>query len=175
MIEPFAEVRPLGAADLPDYKALRDEMLLAHPEAFTSDAAAEQRKEPAEYLQRLGLGRTDGGHFVLGARRGPRLLGAIGCERDPRTKVRHVGHVIGMMVRPEARGQGVGRALLAACVGEARRAGLEMLTLNVTAGNVPAIALYESSGFVTCGRVPRALKVAAAYHDKLHMALDLRR
>ena len=31
-------VRALGEADLPAYKALRDEMLEAHPDAFTSDA-----------------------------------------------------------------------------------------------------------------------------------------
>jgi len=31
-------IRALGAADLADYKRLRDDMLAAHPEAFTSDA-----------------------------------------------------------------------------------------------------------------------------------------
>ena len=79
-------------------------MLALHPEAFTSDAESEAGKEPADYLHRLGLERRDGGHFVLGAWRGKRLLGAIGCEREARLKVRHIGHVIGMMVRPEARG-----------------------------------------------------------------------
>ena len=67
-------------------------------------------KEPTDYLQRLGLERRDGGHFVLGAWRGKRLVGAIGCERDERLKVRHIGHIIGMMVRPEARGAGHRRA-----------------------------------------------------------------
>ena len=39
-----ADIRPLAVADLPTYKALRDAMLIAHPEAFTSDAATEARK-----------------------------------------------------------------------------------------------------------------------------------
>ena len=168
-------VRPIGVAELADYKALRDEMLLAHPEAFTSDAAAEQRKEPAEYLQRLGLDRRDGGHFLLGAWRGSRLVGSIGCERDSRMKVHHVGHVIGMMVRSEARGQGIGRSLLEALVAEARRAGLELLTLTVTSSNASAIALYEHNGFVAYGTLPRALKIGARYHDKLHMVRELPR
>lgn len=170
-----AAVRPLTVADLPAYKALRDEMLFAHPEAFTSDAATEARKEPAEYLQRLGVGRREGGHFTLGAWRGSKLMGAIGCEREASVKMSHIGHVIGMMVRPEARGQGIGRALLETTIAEARRAGLETLMLTVTAGNASAVALYESSGFFVWGTLARALKIGARYHDKLHMALELRR
>lgn len=169
----YAVVRRLAAADLADYKALRDDMLLAHADAFTSDAATDRRQEPADYLQRLGLDRSGGGHFLLGARRGARLLGAIGCERDARQKVNHIGHVIGMMVHADARRHGVGRALLDACIAEARRAGLETLTLTVTAGNDAAVALYETSGFVRFGLLTRALKVGRVYHDKLHMALVL--
>ncbi len=166
-------VRPLAAADLADYKALRDEMLLAHPEAFTSDAAAERHKEPADYLQRLGVDRPEGGHFLLGALRGRRLVGSIGCERDPRLKVRHIGRVIGMMVRREARRQGIARALLEAGIGEARRAGLDTLVLTVTEGNDAAVSLYASAGFVTCGRLPRAIKLGGVYHAKLEMTLAL--
>ena len=167
-------IRPLVASDLVDYKQMRDDMLLAHPEAFTSDAAAEKKKEPADYLHRLGLDRRGGGHFLLGAWSGRRIIGAIGCERELRLKVQHIGHVIGMMVRPEARGHGVGRDLLDACIAETRHTpGLEMLTLTVTAGNSAAIRLYESSGFVAYGTLPRALKLGNVYHDKLHMAFAL--
>ena len=90
-----------------------------------------------------------------------------------RLKVRHIGHVIGMMVRPEARGRGLGALLLEACIAEARHAGLEMLTLTVTAGNAGAVRLYERHGFVAYGTLRRAIKVGGRYHDKLHMALVL--
>ena len=166
-------IRLLVAADLPAYKVLRDDMLFAHPEAFTSDAAEERAKEPTDYLHRLGLDRRERGQFVLGAWRSERLLGAIGCEREARLKVRHIGHVIGMMVRPEARGSGLGALLLEACIAEARHAGLEMLTLTVTAENAGAVRLYERHRFVAYGTLRRALKVGAHYHDKLHMALVL--
>jgi ribosomal protein S18 acetylase RimI-like enzyme len=168
-------IRPLVAADLSAYKLLRDDMLFAHPEAFTSDAAEERSKEPADYLQRLGLDQRERGHFVLGAWRGERLVGAIGLERDRRRKGRHIGHIVGMMVRPEARGLGVGRELLDALIGEARRSdGMEMLTLTVTASNTPAVRLYETSGFVSYGTLVRAIRLESGqYHDKLHMALDL--
>ena len=170
----FALIRPLVVAELAGYKELRDEMLFAHPEAFTSDAATDRRKEPTDYLHRLGVDRRDGGQFLLGAWRGARLVGAIGCERDARLKVRHVGLVIGMMVRAETRRRGVGQALLEACIATARGAGLETLTLTVTAGNAGAIGLYERNGFAAYGLLTRAIKVGPTYHDKLHMALDLR-
>jgi ribosomal protein S18 acetylase RimI-like enzyme len=77
------------------------------------------------------------------------------------------------MVTAHARGRGVGRDLLDAAVAGGCEAGLEMLTLNVTAGNVAAIHLYESSGFIRCGNLPRALRVGRMYHDKLQMVLML--
>jgi GNAT superfamily N-acetyltransferase len=168
-------IRRLAAADLAAYKELRDAMLEAHPEAFTSDAAEERAKEPTDYLHRLGLDRRERGQFVLGAWRGERLVGAIGCERDRRRKGRHVGHIVGMMVRPEARGHGIGRDLLQGLIGECRRIeGVEMLTLTVTAGNAPAVRLYESSGFLVYGNLRRAIRLdSGQYHDKLHMVLPL--
>jgi len=166
-------IRALVAADLAEYKRLRDEMLAAHPEAFTSDATTESAKVPGDYLHRLGLDHDDGGQFVLGAWMGRRLVGAIGCERDDRVKVRHIGHVIGMMVRRTVRRQGLGGQLLVDCIEQARRAGLEMLTLTVTAGNASAVQLYERFGFVRYGTLRRALRIGTEYHDKLHMALML--
>ena len=76
------------------------------------------------------------GQFTLGAWDGRALLGVVSCERDMRLKVRHIGHLIGMMVADHAAGRGIGRLLLQACIDEARSAaGLELLTLSVTAGN----------------------------------------
>ena len=149
-------------------------MLAAHASAFTSDAAEGRARTQDSYLARLGLDRTDGGHFTLGAWDGGALIGAIGCERDERIKVRHIGHIVGMMVRDEAQGRGIGRALLAECIALARRAdGLELLTLTVTAGNRAAIGLYERFGFVRYGSLPRAICVAGQYHAKDLMVLVL--
>ena len=167
-------VAPLVADDLPAYKALRDEMLSLHPEAFTSDAPTEALRPASAYLPRLGLDRPDGGQFTLGAWRAHRLIGAIGCERDLRLKVRHIGHIVGMMVHADARGRGVGRALLDACIAQVRRAsGLELLTLSVTSSNVSAIGLYEAAGFRRYGRLASAIKLGDRYLDKDLMALPL--
>jgi len=165
-------IRRLGPADLVDYKQLRDAMLAAHPESFSSDAAPE--RPPESYLPRLGLQRPEGGEFTLGAWQGERLVGAVSCERDARTKVRHIGHIRGMMVRTDVQHAGIGRALLGACIAQARGAdGVVMLTLTVTAGNASAVRLYERAGFMRYGRLPRAIRVDGVYHAKDQMVLDL--
>ena len=165
-------IRRLVPDDLPAYKDLRDAVLTEHPEAFTSDAAPERSHE--SYLSRLGLDRPEGGEFTLGAWQRERLVGAVSCERDPRPKVLHIGHVIGMMVRSDAQGLGIGRALVDACISEARTArGLVMLTLTVTAGNASAVHLYERAGFTRYGRLERAICVDGEYHAKDQMTLSL--
>lgn len=165
-------IRRLVPADLPAYKDLRDTVLAAHPEAFTSDAAPE--RSPDSYLSRLGLDDPEGGDFTLGAWQGERMAGAVSCERDPRTKVRHIGHVIGMMVRVDLQGCGIGRALLDACIAEAHAArGLVMLTLTVTASNASAVRVYERAGFMRYGRLERAICVNGVYHAKDQMTLSL--
>jgi ribosomal protein S18 acetylase RimI-like enzyme len=173
MAEPIT-IRALGAADLQAYKALRDAMLAAYPDAFTSEAAAEVRKPATTYASRFGLDRPEDGHFTLGAWLGDRLVGAITCDREQRSKTRHIGHLVGMMVDTGAQGRGVGHALLDAFLEAARRCdGLEMITLTVTSTNAAAIALYRRAGFEPYGTQRRAIKVGARYHDKDHMVLVL--
>lgn len=167
-------IRLMGAPDLAAYKALRDLMLAAHPEAFTSDAETELRRPPETYLARVA-GAADGGWpFTLTAWHGEWLCGAITCERDERVKVRHIGHVVGMMVHPDARGRGVGRTLLEACITQCqRRHGIELLKLSVTSGNIAAIRVYEHAGFTRYGRLERAVRIGAVYHHKDLMVLHL--
>jgi ribosomal protein S18 acetylase RimI-like enzyme len=167
-------VRPLAAEDLNAYKALRDEMLGAHPDAFTSDAEGERRKAPGAYLGRLGLDRPEGGHFLLGAFAGDALVGALGCDRDPRPKVRHLAQIVGMMVRPQWRGRGVAHALLQACIERARAGGVETLTLSVTVGNHDAERLYARAGFERYGVLPDAVRESGRSHDKALMRLTIR-
>lgn len=173
MREPHS-IRLLKLHELAAYKQLRDTMLSEHADAFTSDATAERRRSAESYASRLGFDRPEGGHFALGAWCGSALVGAVSCERDNRVKVRHIGHVTGMMVAAPARGCGIGAGLLAACITEARCAeGLELLTLTVTSGNHTAVRLYERAGFVRYGRLERALKIAGTYLDKDLMSLRL--
>ncbi len=171
-------IRRLDARDLAAYKALRDQALAAFPDAFTSDVLEERRREASDYLQRFGTDRRDGGHITLGAFEGDGpeapLVGAASLEHDRRIKVRHLAHLIGMMVRADRQGRGIGAALLDAALAAARSSeGLERLTLTVTDGNDAAIGLYASRGFVVYGRLDDAIRVGRRQLAKLHMTRSL--
>jgi ribosomal protein S18 acetylase RimI-like enzyme len=170
---PDLRVRALGDADLDAYKALRDHALAHHEEAFTSDAATEAERSAQSYRARLG--GAPQGNFTLGAWRGDRLVGAISCERDARSKVRHVGHIVGTMVMKDQQAQGVGRALLEALIALASADDeIHQLTLSVTSSNHAAVRLYESAGFARYGTQPRALRVGGRFFDKDLMQLALK-
>ncbi|HYQ99917.1 MAG TPA: ribosomal protein S18-alanine N-acetyltransferase [Casimicrobiaceae bacterium] len=60
--------------------------------------------------------------------------------------------ILNLSVVPDARREGLGRALLRRFVDDARRLGAEQVFLEVRVSNLPAIALYESEGFAAVGR-----------------------
>ncbi len=167
---PAIDIRRLTVADLPAYKRLRDAALLAHPEAFSSDAGEAAAAPPEAYRGRLGLDRPEGGVFTLAAWHGDTLAGAVSCERDTRVKIRHVVHLTAMMVDGTLVGRGIGSALLAAALEACREAdGVEQVTLNVTASNVAAVRLYERCGFVRYGSLERAMRLGDRYVTKDQM------
>ncbi|MET7684466.1 GNAT family N-acetyltransferase [Streptomyces sp. NPDC005423] len=81
----------------------------------------------------------------------------------------HVRQIQGLAVAEEARGRGVGRALVRAAVEEARRRGARRLTLRVLGHNTPARALYASEGFVVEGVLPEEFRLDGAYVDDVLM------
>jgi ribosomal protein S18 acetylase RimI-like enzyme len=81
----------------------------------------------------------------------------------------HVRQIQGLAVADEARGRGVGRALLRAAVAEARRRGALRITLRVLGHNTPARTLYESEGFVVEGIQPQEFLLDGAYVDDVLM------
>lgn len=62
--------------------------------------------------------------------------------------------ILNLVVAESARRRGIGRALLAAAVEQAERAGASAIFLEVAADNPAGRALYESSGFRKVGRRP---------------------
>ena len=60
--------------------------------------------------------------------------------------------ILNLSVVPDARRQGLGRALLERFIDDARRAGAEQIFLEVRISNRPAIALYEFAGFKPVAR-----------------------
>jgi ribosomal protein S18 acetylase RimI-like enzyme len=80
-----------------------------------------------------------------------------------------------MMVLDGHRGQGLGRALLDACVDWSRAAGAHKVALEVWPHNAAAIALYERVGFQYEGRrVGQYRRRNGELWDSLAMGLVLR-
>lgn len=81
--------------------------------------------------------------FIANDFRHPVLCGTIqGLRRS-----RWLGAVQNVGVIPEHRGQGLGKALLLRSLAGFRTTGLQRVTLEVTAANVPAVELYRHVGF----------------------------
>lgn len=58
-------------------------------------------------------------------------------------------HITNVAVHPDYRGLGLGRKLMNEVLARSKERGAECATLEVRAGNAPAIKLYESMGFVS--------------------------
>ncbi len=79
-----------------------------------------------------------------------------------------------MYVAPEARGQGIARALVSELIARARALpGLEQINLAVVTTNAAARNLYLALGFEVFGVERRALKLGDTYLDEELMVLML--
>jgi GNAT superfamily N-acetyltransferase len=84
-------------------------------------------------------------------------------------KPHETGEIKRLYVARSAQGQGYGKALMEAVIGEANRLGLHRLVLDTIAAKMPkAVAMYERRGFVETGRHQ------AGGHELIDMELDLR-
>ncbi|GGW81008.1 N-acetyltransferase [Streptomyces lucensis JCM 4490] len=102
------------------------------------------------------------------------LLGYVNIAHPtPLASNAHVLAIQGLAVSEQARGRGVGRALIRAAVEEARRRGARRLTLRVLGHNKPARALYESEGFTVEGVLPGEFHVGGEYVDDVFMGRSL--
>jgi len=97
------------------------------------------------------------------------VVGWCDISRLPHAAQRHSG-TLGMGVVAAQRGRGIGRALLDATLARADETGLMRVELRVRNDNVPAIRLYERSGFEVEGTCRRYLQHEGAYYDALIMA-----
>ena len=124
--------------------------LLTYPDEirFTVEQEAQYLKDRSESADEVELvAEVDG-----------RIAGLAGIDRvGAQEKIRHRAS-LGISIAREYWGLGIGRALVGACIECARAAGYAQLELEVAAGNDRAIALYESQGFVECGRNPRGFR-----------------
>jgi putative acetyltransferase len=97
------------------------------------------------FLDLEQLSRPEIRFFVARREGAPLACGAL------RIDATGYGEVKRMYVAPSARGQGLGRAILARIEEQAAREGLRVMRLETGIHQAEAIALYRRSGYVDCG------------------------
>jgi RimJ/RimL family protein N-acetyltransferase len=161
-------ISPLRAHHATTYRHLMLQAYERDGDAFTS-TGAERAAEPMAWWEKR-IADPEGQHVAFGAFDGDTLLGSVAIEFSRKPKTRHKGMVIGMVVQPQARGAGLGKALLNAALQHADAVeGLAVLTLTVTQGNTPALKLYQNAGFQVFGTEPMAILTPAGLKAKVHM------
>ena len=131
-----------------EWQALRDLRLRAlatNSDAFGSTLAGSSTRTDAEWQERANP--SDGAVFVAASQ--DRLVGMVIGGQAPHRP--DAAAVYAMWVAPEARGSGVGAALMDAVESWAREAGYENIGLGVTTVNAPAVGLYSSRGYADTG------------------------
>ncbi|HEX7246967.1 MAG TPA: diaminopimelate decarboxylase [Actinomycetota bacterium] len=98
-----------------------------------------------------------------------RLIGHLYIEREAHPVTRHVAS-LGIAVAADARGRGIGTALMAEAMRWARSVGVDKVVLSVYPHNRAAIALYRRFGFVQEGRLARHSRKSYGDEDEILMA-----
>ena len=126
-------------------RAIRLRALADAPDAFGTTLAQDEARPLGEWRARLE--DPEAATFLASA--GGRDAGLVTVR--PYGESGGPAGLFGMWVAPEARGQGVGGALVDAVVAWARARGCARVLLDVADANPPAIRLYESRGFRPTG------------------------
>jgi GNAT superfamily N-acetyltransferase len=138
------EIQRLSIDEARRLRHIRLRALADTPDAFGSTYAAVAAHPLAEWSKQLQEIAT----FV--AVHDGKDLGLVRCASDEHHH--DTAWLISMWVTPEARGQGVGNALIDAVIECARSSGASRLLLDVGDHNQQAIALYARKGFQPNGQ-----------------------
>jgi ribosomal protein S18 acetylase RimI-like enzyme len=132
-------IRGVGPDDAEAWRTIRLEALAKAPEAFSAQLADWQDRPLADFSAQLMANPT----FLAFADDIP--VGCICWIRETEDLAR--GWIGGVYVAERMRGKGVGQALIAAAVADARAAGITEMWLEVRVGNASAQRAYEQAGF----------------------------
>lgn len=144
------ELRRLTPDEWPLWRSIRLDALSEAPYAFVSTLADWQGVGDSKDRWRSRL--MDVSFNVVAVLDGSGVGQVSATHLDEFLSV----ELISMWVSPQARGRGVGDALIDAVLGWAADCGADSVSLAVKSTNQHAIALYERTGFVAQGKNPGA-------------------
>jgi putative acetyltransferase len=152
------EIRTIIEANVDGALALVRETLAEFGLEFGvgSETDDQVRNLPASYV-------SHGGQFFVALDGGGTVVGTAGVF--PVAEDAH--ELRKMYLRPQARGQGVGKQLFEACVAFSRAHGARRLVLDTRENMSAAIAFYESHGFVRDDAQKRGARCTRGYRLEL--------
>lgn len=162
-----AAIIPVTAAHIPSFRACLDGV--ARERKYIGFIEAPPLEAVAEFVLANFI---HGNSLQYLAVTDDQVIGWCDILVGARPGFTHSG-VLGMGIRSDFRGRGLGKKLLAAALAQAREKNLERVELEVFASNKTAIKLYECAGFVIEGVKEKSRKLDGVYDDSLCMALLL--
>lgn len=124
---------------------------------------------PRTYRRRFRRSWSEREAQIVAVDPGDRVVGHVYIQREAHPVTRHVA-TLGIAVSSQARGHGVGTALMAEALRWARSVGVDKIVLSVYPHNRSAIALYRKFGFVEEGRLARHSRKSYGDEDEILMA-----
>jgi L-amino acid N-acyltransferase YncA len=150
-------IQPLETAHWPVVRAIYEAGIATGQATFTTEAPSWETWD-AGHLAHCRLVATDASGQIVGW--------AALSPVSSRCVYAGVAEV-SIYIAAEARGQGIGRQLLAALVAESEQHGLWTLQAGIFAENVASLALHASQGFRTVGRRERISQLHGQWRDTL--------
>ncbi len=172
MLEKVA-IRAIRPDDASALRELRLQALRDHPLAFTADLD-ESEAHPIEYWRDWATrGAAGSNELIMVADARGALEAMTGIYTPKQPKLRHSGIIWGVYVKPEARGRGLGEALIRSALDWAREKKLMTVRLSVVATNHSAKRCYERCGFAVYGVEPMAVQWEGKFYDEFLMVCRL--
>ncbi|WP_073974003.1 GNAT family N-acetyltransferase [Erythrobacter donghaensis] len=135
----------------------------------TFDTAA---PDAAAWAEKIADFAVRGFPFIVAEREGRVIAYAYAARFRDRAAYAHTCED-SIYVAHEARGGGIGSALLPALVDAARRAGFEQMIAVIGGGEPASVALHARCGFVHAGRMRNVGKKFGRLLDTVYMQCDL--
>ena len=130
-------------------------------------------QQEVEWFTDLFRGVIEGNNVVIVGESNGKAVG-LSDVRPMRagTEQAHIG-VLGITVRKEHRGKGIGKAMMTEAIRRCREK-FEVIRLGVLESNLRAIRLYEGLGLVRYGTFPHFVKRGETYLGKVLKYLNLK-
>ena len=151
----YLELRKVSEIELPQY---------------VGPSAERELMSGNEGIAKIVASYESEGTILFGAFSEEKLVGVIAVSRRLSPKFKHRAFIWGMYISSEYRQLKVGALLLAHVQSWAKNhQEVNVLWLQVTESNTPAVSFYKKHGFEIYGTEPQALFTQGEYHNVHYM------